>query len=51
MDKLTRREFLKCGGLGAAALMVVPSSVLGKKFGHVAPSDKLNIAGIGVGAV
>ena len=37
MDKLTRREFLKCGGLGAAALMVVPSSVLGKKFGHVAP--------------
>ena len=51
MDKLTRREFLKCGGLGAAALMVVPSSVLGKKFGHVAPSDKLNIAGIGVGGV
>ena len=31
--------------------MVVPNTVLGKRFGHVAPSDKMNIAGIGVGGV
>ncbi|HKL71781.1 MAG TPA: Gfo/Idh/MocA family oxidoreductase, partial [Marinilabiliaceae bacterium] len=30
-------------------LTIVPSSVLGKSFGHTAPSDKLNIAGVGVG--
>ena len=33
----------------AVGLAVVPSSVLGKNFGHVAPSDKLNIAGVGIG--
>jgi len=32
-------------------LTVVPSSVLGKSFGHTAPSDKLNIAGVGVGGM
>jgi predicted dehydrogenase len=50
MEKLSRRDFIK-GSLGAAALMAVPSSVLGKSHGHVAPSDKLNIAGIGIGGV
>lgn len=47
--KFTRRSFLKTGALTAAGLTIVPSSVLGAKFGHTSPSDKLNIAGVGVG--
>ena len=50
MDKMTRRSFLK-GSMGAAAMMVVPGQVLGKQYGFTAPSDKLNIAGIGVGGI
>ena len=30
-------------------LTIVPSNIFGKKFGHTAPSDKLNIAGVGIG--
>ncbi len=48
---INRRKFLKTAAIGAAGLTVVPSSVLGKAYGHTAPSDKLNIAGIGVGGV
>jgi predicted dehydrogenase len=44
----TRREFLKETGLAAAGLTIIPSSVLSKP-GRIAPSDKLNIAGIGIG--
>jgi hypothetical protein len=43
----TRRSFIKTAGLAAAAVTIVPRHVLGK--GYIAPSDKLNIAGIGVG--
>lgn len=49
MSNISRRKFLKSGAIAAVGLTVVPSSVLGKSFGHVAPSDKLNIAGVGVG--
>lgn len=49
MSTISRRKFLKAGSLAAIGLTVVPSSVLGMKFGHVAPSDKLNIVGVGVG--
>lgn len=49
MSDLSRRKFLKTGALAVAGLTVVPSTILGKNFGHVAPSDKLNILGIGVG--
>ncbi|MCD8166650.1 MAG: Gfo/Idh/MocA family oxidoreductase [Bacteroides sp.] len=48
-SKMSRRKFLSTGAKAAVALTVVPSTVLGKKFGYVAPSDKLNILGIGVG--
>ena len=48
---INRREFLKTAAIGAAGLTVVPSTVLGKAYGHTAPSDKLNIAGIGVGGI
>ena len=54
MKDYTRREFIKTGaalGAGAMAFTIVPSHVLGKALGHVAPSDKLNIAGIGIGGV
>lgn len=46
---MTRRKFLRTGATAVAGLTVVPSTVLGMKFGHVAPSDKLNILGVGVG--
>jgi predicted dehydrogenase len=43
----SRRDFLKNTSLAAAGFFIVPRHVLGK--GYVAPSDKLNIAGIGAG--
>ena len=51
MKNISRRRFLKVGSAMAAGLTIVPSSILGKGFGHVAPSDKLNIAGIGIGGM
>lgn len=48
-EKITRRDFLRKSAVGLAGLTVVPSAVLGKSEGHVQPSDKLNIAGIGIG--
>ncbi|RYZ22724.1 MAG: Gfo/Idh/MocA family oxidoreductase, partial [Sphingobacteriales bacterium] len=42
-----RRNFLKTSSLAATSFLIVPRHVLGKGF--IAPSDKLNIAGIGVG--
>ncbi|MDN5203201.1 Gfo/Idh/MocA family oxidoreductase [Fulvivirgaceae bacterium BMA10] len=44
----SRRNFIKDSTLATAGVMIVPRYVLGGK-GYVAPSDKLNIAGIGVG--
>lgn len=51
MNKSTvpRRSFLKTAGAGAMGISIVPSHVLGGTLGHIAPSDKLNIAGIGIG--
>jgi len=46
---MNRRKFLKTGATAVAGLTVVPNTVLGMNFGHVAPSDKLNILGVGVG--
>ena len=47
--KISRADFLKTSGVGLAAMTVVPNNVMGAAFGHKAPSDKLNIAGVGVG--
>jgi predicted dehydrogenase len=44
----SRRNFLKAGAVAAASFMIVPRHVLGGP-GFLAPSDKLVIAGIGVG--
>jgi len=43
-----RRRFVRGAGAGAALVTIVPRHVLGGP-GKKAPSDKLNIAGIGVG--
>ena len=43
----SRRKFVRQAGLAAAAFTIVPRFVLGR--GYRAPSDTLNIAGIGVG--
>ncbi len=44
----SRRDFIKTAGIASAGFMILPRHVLGGK-GFVAPSDKLNIAGIGAG--
>ena len=44
---ISRRNFVKNTALTAGGFMIVPRHVLGRGF--VAPSDKLNIAGIGAG--
>lgn len=43
-----RREFLKAGAFAAAAVNIIPGYVIGLN-GQQPPSNKLNIAGIGVG--
>jgi len=44
----SRRRFIRQSAVFGAGVMIVPRHVLGGK-GFIAPSDKLNIAGIGVG--
>ena len=46
---LSRRQFLTQASVAAAGLCIVPRRVLGGP-GYVAPSDKINMAFIGVGA-
>ena len=48
---ITRRSFLQKSATAAAALTIVPSSILGKSHGYAAPSDKLNIAAVGIGGM
>lgn len=43
----SRRKFIQHTALAASGFFIVPRAVLGR--GYTAPSDKLNIAGIGVG--
>jgi predicted dehydrogenase len=46
--KKNRREFIKEGAISAMAFTVIPRYVLGGK-GFIAPSNKLNMACIGIG--
>ena len=46
---LPRREFVRAAGMAAAGLTIVPRHVLGK--GQTAPSDLVNVAGVGVGGM
>lgn len=49
---MERRKFIKNAGTGMAGIAgfsIVPSAVLGKAVGAVAPSDKVNMALVGIG--
>ena len=46
----SRRSFIGTTGTIAAGLTILPNTVI-SGLGHRAPSDKLNIAGIGVGGM
>ncbi|HBG41197.1 MAG TPA: oxidoreductase [Porphyromonadaceae bacterium] len=48
---MSRRKFIQAGATAAVGLTVVPSTVLGKSMGYTAPSDKLNIAAVGIGGM
>ena len=48
-DNISRRDFVK-GAAAVGAFSIVPSHVLGGP-GQTAPSEKLNIAGVGVGGM
>ena len=47
---ISRRSFIGTTGAVAAGFTILPSNVI-SGLGHKAPSDKLNIAGIGVGGM
>ncbi|MFN2394190.1 MAG: Gfo/Idh/MocA family protein [Bacteroidales bacterium] len=47
-DQLTRRKFIGSSAVAAAGFTILPSTVI-SGLGYKAPSDKLNIAGVGVG--
>lgn len=47
-SSLSRRDFLATSAAATAAFTILPSNVV-SGLGHKAPSDKLNIAGVGVG--
>ena len=51
MSNISRRSFLQRGAAAAAAFSIVPGSILGKSHGYVAPTDKLNIAAVGIGGM
>ena len=48
--ELPRRDFLKTAALTAAGFTIVPRHVLARS-GQTPPSDRLNIAGVGVGGM
>jgi hypothetical protein len=49
-NKSSRRAFIATSATAAAAITILPSNVV-SGMGHKAPSDKLNIAGIGIGGM
>lgn len=49
-NKISRRNFISSSAITAGAFTILPSSVIAG-LGHKPPSDKLNIAGIGVGGM
>ncbi|MFY0624654.1 MAG: Gfo/Idh/MocA family oxidoreductase [Reichenbachiella sp.] len=49
---MKRRKFITTGAsalTGVAGFSIIPTSVLGKPFGSFAPSDKVNLACVGIG--
>ncbi|MDR1723869.1 MAG: Gfo/Idh/MocA family oxidoreductase [Tannerella sp.] len=48
-NTISRRNFIKTSAAAVGTFLIVPSQTV-SGLGHVAPSDKLNIAGIGIGS-
>jgi len=46
----SRRDFIRTSVAAAAGFTILPSNAMAG-FGHIPPSDKLNIAGIGIGGM
>ncbi|MDR1454378.1 MAG: Gfo/Idh/MocA family oxidoreductase [Tannerella sp.] len=51
MSNISRRAFLQRGAVAAATFTIAPSIILGKSHGYTAPTDKLNIAAVGIGGM
>jgi predicted dehydrogenase len=49
-NKMSRRSFIGTSTAAVAGLTIIPSRAV-SGLGHIAPSDKLNIAGIGIGGM
>ena len=47
---MSRRAFIGTSAAATAGFTILPSNVV-SGLGHIAPSDKLNIAGVGVGGM
>ena len=50
-NKISRRSFLGTTATAATAFTIIPSNAMGSVLGHQAPSDKLNIAAVGIGGM
>ena len=50
-NNVSRRTFLGTTATAAAAFTVIPNHAMGSVLGHKAPSDKLNIAVVGIGGM
>jgi len=50
-NKVSRRSFLGTTATAAAAFTVIPNHAMGSVLGYKAPSDKLNIAVVGIGSM
>ena len=50
-NEISRRSFIRTSAAAATAFTIAPSSILGKSHGYQAPSDKLNIAVVGIGGM
>jgi hypothetical protein len=51
MSNITRRNFLRRSAAAAVAFTIAPKTILGRSHGYTAPSDKLNIAAVGIGGM
>ena len=53
MSNISRRKnfFSKQGHLALARYNHCPSTILGMSHGHVSPTDKLNLAAVGIGGM
>ena len=49
-SKISRRDFIEISALTIGGLTIVPAHAV-SGLGHIAPSDKLNVAGIGIGGM